>query len=58
MNITEKNQLVYKCAKEFLASNLPEGISKADLSKYFNGDMIEWSDLKDVFKRFVYSAQN
>lgn len=58
MDIKEKNQIVYKCANEYLKSILPENLTEQDLEKYFIGDKSDFTKLKDVFIQLIRSAQN
>ncbi len=57
MTAAEKNRRIYGFAKEYLLSHLPEGLSEADLAKYYKGDSIGAKNLRDVFIVFVQSAQ-
>lgn len=57
MTNEERNRRIYRFAKEYLVTHLPEGLREADLDKYFKGDSIGAKDLRDVFIVFVQSAQ-
>ena len=58
MTIKEKNQKIYKYAKEYLRSILPKGLEEKDLEKYYIGDNFKFDTLEEVFVQLISSAQN
>lgn len=48
----------YKTANDYLARNLPEGLSVEMMGKYFEGDACDFDSLEDVYEQLIHSAQN
>ncbi len=53
-----RNVQIYNLAYKFLMDLLPDELTESDLEKYFVGDALEASSLKDVFIQLIASAQN
>ncbi len=56
MTGSERNRQIFQFAQEYLESNLPAGLSKADLEKYY--EPRQFKDMGDVYEQFIMSAQN
>lgn len=48
----------YKTTNDYLARNLPEGLSVEMMGKYFEGDACDFDSLEDVYEQLIHSAQN
>lgn len=53
-----KELLLYRTAYSYLVELLPNGMTEADLEKYFKGDDCDFHSLRDVYIRIIASAQN
>lgn len=59
MDSVEKNRKIFAFAQKYLEENLPVGLSKADLEKYYTPDPIgQLKDMGNVYEQFLMSAQN
>lgn len=56
MNSAEKNKKIFAFAQKYLEENLPVGLTKADLEKYY--EPRQFKNLGDVYEQFIMSAQN
>lgn len=54
--ISGKNRKVFAFAQKYLEENLPVGLTKADLEKYY--EPRQFKNLGDVYDQFIMSVQN
>ncbi len=56
MGNSERNRKIFQFAQKYLEENLPAGLSKADLDKYY--EPRQFKDMGEVYEQFIMSAQN
>jgi hypothetical protein len=59
MGNSERNRIVFQFAQKYLEENLPAGLSKADLEKYYEPKPVnQLNNMGEVYEQFIMSAQN